>query len=133
MDNDYIDNANQSSDILTGRSEHALMLFDHFITELQKIGPVTINPHKTMISIANSHKPVAYITQLGKRFIHVVFPFKGRYEDNLCFQRIQQVPGRNVVYHHFRMLYPEDLNEEVRKFMRMVYDGSPENSEHTTI
>jgi hypothetical protein len=128
MSNDYIDNANHSSGILTGRSEHALMLFNYFITELQKIGPVTISPHKTMISIANSHKAVAYVTQLGKSFIHVVFPFKGRYEDNLCFQKIQQVPGRNVVYHHFRMLYKEDLNEEVREFMRIVYDGSPENS-----
>ncbi len=118
---------------ITGKSEYSLMLFEYFITELRKIGPVTISPHKTMISIANSRKRVAYITQLGKRFIHVVFPFKGRYEDNLCFQRIQQVPGRNVVYHHFRMLYPEDINEEVRKFMRIVYDGSPANSQQTTI
>ena len=107
--------------LLTPKSEYTLMLFDYFIAELQKIGPVTVHPHKTMTSIANPHRRVAYITQFGKKFIHVVFPFKQEYPDNLCFQRIQLVPGRNVVYHHFRMLHKEDLNEEVRKFMRMAY------------
>jgi hypothetical protein len=111
------------SEYLIGKSEHSLRLFDHFIAELQKIGPVTIHPHKTMISIANSRKGVAYITQAGKKFIHVVFPFDQRYDDNLCFQRIQQVPGRNVIYHHFRMLQLEDINEEVRKFMKLAFLG----------
>ena len=109
------------SGFLIGKSAHALMLFDHFITELQKIGPVTIHPHKTMISIANSRKRVAYITHVGKKFIHIVFPFNQRYDDNLCFQKIQQVPGRNVIYHHFRMLQLEDINEEVRKFMKLAF------------
>ncbi len=102
------------------KSEYALVLFDHFISELEQIAPVSIHPHKTMISIANSQKPVAYVTQAGKSFIHVVFPFKHRYDDNLCFQRIQQVPGRRVVYHHFRMLNKEDINDEVLRFMRLA-------------
>jgi hypothetical protein len=103
------------------KSAHALMLFDHFIAELEKIGPVNIHPHKTMISIANTRNRVAYITQSGKTYIHVVFPFKQRYDDNLCFQRIQEVPGRNTIYHHFRMLHKEDINDEIRKFMRIAY------------
>ena len=105
------------------KSGQALALFDHFIDELQKIGPVSIHPHKTMISIYNAHKPVAYVTQAGKEFIHVVFAFKQRYDENLCFQRIQEVSGRKVVYHHFRMLLNEDINDEVRKFMRIAYEG----------
>ena len=100
---------------------HALMLYDHFIAELQTIGPVTIHPHKTMISIVNTHKRVAYITQAGKNFIDVVFPFKERYDDNLCFRRIQEVPGRQVIYHHFRMQQKEDVNDEVRQFMRIAH------------
>ncbi len=76
-----------------------------------------------MIGIANARKQVVYITQAGKSFIHVVFPFKQRYDDNLCFQRIQQVPARRTVYHHFRMMYKEDVNDEVRRFMRIAYDG----------
>ena len=103
------------------KSTYALTLFDHFIAELQKIGPVNIHPHKTMISISNAHNGVAYITQAGKAFIHVVFAFKQRYDDNLCFQRIQEVPGRHTIYHHFRMLHKEDVNDEVRKFMRIAY------------
>lgn len=108
---------------LIGKSEHTLALFDHFITEFQKIGPVTIHPAKTMIGLANSHKRIVYITQLGKNFIHVVFPFKERYEDNLCFQKIAQVPGDIQQNHHFRMLQKEDVNDEIRKFMRMAYDS----------
>ncbi len=108
---------------LIGKSEHTLSLFDHFITEFHKIGPVTVHPAKTMIGIANSHKRVAYITQLGKNFIHVVFPFKERYEDNLCFQKIAQVPGDAQQNHHFRMLHRDDVNDEVRKFMRMAYNS----------
>lgn len=105
------------------KSPHSLILFDHFIAELQKIGPVSICPHKTMVSISNAHQRVAYVTQAGKKFIHIVFPFKQRYDDNLCFQRIQQVPGRNVIYHHFRMLLREDINDELRTFMRIAYQG----------
>jgi hypothetical protein len=103
------------------KSAQALMLFDHFIAELQKAGPVSIYPHKTIISIANAHKRVGYITQAGKNFIDVAFPFKQRYDDNLCFRRIQEVPGRHVIYHHFRMLQKEDVNDEVRKFMQIAY------------
>jgi hypothetical protein len=104
------------------KSDHASALFDHFINELQKIGPVSIHPHKTMISIVNVHKGVAYVTQAGNKFIHIVFPFKQRYDENLCFQRIQEVPGRKVIYHHFRMLLNDDINDEVRKFMQIAYE-----------
>lgn len=108
---------------LMGKSEHTLSLFDHFINEFQKIGSVTVHPAKTMIGIANAHKRVVYVTQLGRNFIHVVFPFKERYEDNLCFQKIAQVPGDVQCNHHFRMLFKEDVNDEVRKFMRIAYES----------
>jgi len=108
---------------LVGKTEDTLALFDHFIAEFQKIGAVTIHPAKSMIGVANSHKRIAYITQLGKNFIHVVFPFKERYEDNLCFQKIAQVPGDVQQNHHFRMLYQDDVNDEVRKFMRIAYES----------
>lgn len=108
---------------LTGKSPHTLMLFDHFVFEYKQIGEdVTLHPAKTMIGVANAHKRVAYITQLGKNFIHVVFPFMQPYEDNLCFQKVGQVRGAKQFNHHFRMLQKEDLNDEVQKFMRMAYE-----------
>jgi len=124
MKNDLSAENNDELDrFLAGKSDTTLQLFNHFIGEYQKLAPVTIHPAKTMIGIANSHRRVAWVTQLGKNFIHVVFPFKQEYPDNLCFQKIAQVPGDNHQFnHHFRMYNVEDVNEEVLKFMQMAYE-----------
>ena len=109
-------------DFLKGKSEHTLSLFHHFISEFQRIGKVTALPAKTMIGIATPRKRIAYITQLGKNFIHVVFPFEKPYSENLCFQKIAQVPGDEKQYnHHFRMLTKEDVNKELISFMKLAY------------
>ena len=114
---------NDLSAFLVGKSEQTLALFNHFISEYQKLAPVTIHPAKTMIGIANSHRRIAWVTQLGKNFIHVVFPFKQEYPDNLCFQKIVQIPGdAHQFNHHLRIYNVEDVNEEVSKFMQMAYD-----------
>jgi len=114
----------QLSAFLIGKSEQTLLLFNHFITEYQKLAPITIHPAKSMIGIANSHRRVAWVTQLGKNFVHVVFLFRQAYNDNLCFQKIAQVPGDAYQFnHHFRMYNVEDVNEEVLKFMRMAYEN----------
>lgn len=111
-------------DFLAGKSAHTQSLYNHFINEYKKIGLVTLHPAKTMIGIANDKKRIAWITQLGKNFIHIVFPFSKAYPDNLCFQKIAEVPGSGQQFnHHFRMLYNEDINEEVICFMKMAYNG----------
>jgi len=108
---------------LTDKSAETVALFHHFINQYQNLAPVTIYPAKTMIGIANSHRRIAWITQLGKNFIHLVFPFKQEYPDNLCFQKIAQVPcDAHQFNHHFRMYNVEDVNEEVLKFMQMAYE-----------
>lgn len=107
---------------LNGKSDHALELFHHFVAEFKKIGTVNLHPAKTMIGIATPRKRIAYITQLGKSFIHVVFPFEKPHPDNLCFQKIAQVPGDNKQFnHHFRMLAKADVNKEVLTFMKLAY------------
>ena len=111
-------------DFLTGKSAHTKLLFQHFVNEYGKIGLVTLHPAKTMIGIANDKKRIAWITQFGKNFIHIVFPFSKPHPDNLCFQKIAQVQGdAHQFNHHFRMLYAEDINEEVIQFMTMAYIG----------
>lgn len=116
------DDPNALSAFLAGKSEVSLALFDHFISEFSKIAPVTLHPAKTMIGISNGHKRIAWITQFGKVFLHVVFPFRQPYNDNLCFQKIAQVPDDNKQYnHHFRMLQTEDVNDEVRGFMKKAW------------
>jgi hypothetical protein len=124
-----MDNANQTGDnkqllnFLAGKSEQTLVLFNHFINQDQKLAPVTLHPAKTMIGIANSHRRVAWVTQLGKNFVHVVFPFKKQYPDNLCFQKIARVPDdAHQFNHHLRLYSVDDVNDEVLQFMQMAYD-----------
>ncbi len=112
---------NSPDDFLKGKSEYTLALYDHFIFEFKKIGDIQIESTKTMIGISNSNKRIAWVTQLGKNFIHVVFPFKKAYNDNLCFQKVSEVPGQNQVNHHLRILYKEDINKEVLKFMKLAF------------
>jgi hypothetical protein len=111
------------SDFLRGKSEKTVSLFNHFVSEFNRIGEVQFVPAKTMIGVATARKRIAYVTQLGKNFVHVVFHFDRPYEDNLCFQKIAQVSGEQQFNHHFRMFEPEDVNDEVRKFMRMAYEN----------
>ncbi len=111
-------------DFLTGKPDYTRQLFNYFVDEYMTLGHVTLHPAKTMIGISNGEKRIAWITQLGKNFIHVVFPFKKAYPDNLCFEKIAQVPGDAKQFnHHYRMYYVADVNKEVIKFMKMAYDG----------
>jgi hypothetical protein len=77
-----------------------------------------------MIAIAAKTR-IAYITRLGKDFVDITFPLSKPYPDNLCFHKIAQVPGQQQFNHHFRMYKEEDVNEEVRGFMKLAFrEGS---------
>ena len=110
-------------DFLNGKSPHTVGLFYNFVDQYRKIGEITIHPTKSMISIA-ARTRFAYIIQLGKNFIDVVFPFKQPFEDNLCFNKIKQVPGSGDYNHHLRLYFNEDINEEVLKHMKLAYENS---------
>lgn len=118
------DDDGQIKAFVAGRSDFTLMLFEHFISEYRKIGQVVLHPTKTMIAVGNPDKRIAWITQLGKNFIHVVFPFNQLYPDNLCFKKIGQVPGTNQFNHHFRMYSTEDINEEVLHYLRLAFESN---------
>ena len=111
------------ADFLVGKSALTQSLFQELVNEYNQVGVVTLYPAKTMIGIDNGKKRIAWITQLGRNFVHLVFPFKQPYTDNLCFQKIAQVPGTNKQYnHHFRMYSKEDINEEVIGFMKLAFN-----------
>jgi hypothetical protein len=107
-------------DFLYNKSAQTIALFWHFVETYQRLGNVTIHPTKSMIAVAAKTR-IAYVIQLGKSFVDVVFPFDRPYYDNLCFRRIAQVPGQQQFNHHFRMLQREDVNDEVKKFMKLAY------------
>lgn len=125
MPSNKIKNNKELLVFLNGKSEHTLNLFYHFIEIYQAIGEISIEPKKSMIGISNSKKKIAWVTQLGKNFIHVVFPFKKEFKDNLCFIKIAEVPGNTKQFnHHLRILQAEDINGEVVKFMKMAYKNT---------
>jgi hypothetical protein len=113
-------------DHLAGKSLYTRELFFHLLAEFDKIGKVSVHPAATMIGIATPRKRIAYVTQLGKDFIHVVFPFVVPHTANLCFQKIAQVPGDARQFnHHLRILWKKDINPEVREFMKLAFrEGS---------
>jgi hypothetical protein len=111
-------------EFLSIKTPAALELYHHFINSFQQIGNVHLRPTKSMIGIANDDRRIAWITAIGKNFVHVVFPFQKPYNDNLCFQKIAQVPGDAKQFnHHFRMYAKEDINDEVKSFMKFAFDG----------
>jgi Domain of unknown function (DUF5655) len=108
------------ADFTKGKSVYTFSLFQHFVAEYQKIGSITVHPTKSMIAFAAKTR-IAYVIRLGKDFVDVVFPFDKPYTDNLCFHKIAQVPGSQQFNHHFRMCLKEDINKEVREYMKLAY------------
>ena len=108
-------------DFLGGKSELTKNLFWHFVNSFRKIGEVTIHPTKSMIAVAAKTR-IAYVIQLGKDFVDVVFPFDQPYTDNLCFRKIAQVPGTQQYNHHLRIMNKADINKEVLRFMKLAYE-----------
>jgi hypothetical protein len=108
-------------DFLRDRSLHTISLFWRFVEVYQQLGKVTIHPTKSMIAFAAKTR-IAYAIRLGKDFVDIVFPFERPYFDNLCFRKIAQVPGQQQYNHHLRLTHSEDINAEVRKFMKLAYD-----------
>ena len=108
------------ADFFKGKSQYTLSLYQHFVESYLAIGNVTVHPTKSMIAFAAKTR-IAFITRLGKDFIDIVFPFKEQYADNLCFHKIAQVPGSQQFNHHFRMYSTDDINAEVKSYMKQAY------------
>ena len=109
-------------DFLEGKSEHTLDLFYHFIEEYRNIGEFVLHPAKSRIAFAARIR-FGYIHRLGKFFVDVALTFNEAYTDNLCFYRIGEVPGGKYFQHYLRILQKEDVNDEVKRFMKLALDS----------
>jgi hypothetical protein len=109
------------TDFLHNKSTITVALFWYFVETFQAISTVTIHPTKSMIAFAVRTR-IAYVIRLGKNFVDVVFPFDRPYEENLCFRKIAKVPGQQQYNHHLRIMQKEDINSEVKKFMKLACD-----------
>ena len=108
-------------DFLEGKSAFTIDLFWHFIEEYRKMGDFVLHPARSRIGFAAKIR-FGYIHRLGKDFVDVVFTFNTPYVDNLCFYRIGEVPGGKYYQHYLRIMHKEDINNEVRKYMKMALD-----------
>ena len=114
-------NERSVEDFTKGKSSYTLELFDFFIDEYLKIGEIVLHPAKSRIALAADIR-FAYIHRLGKNYVDIVFQFRNSFTDNYCFYKIAQIPDSNTYNHYFRMERKEDINDEVRDFLKKAYD-----------
>jgi hypothetical protein len=108
-------------DFLEGKSGHTLDLFYYFIDEYRKIGEFVLHPARSRIAFAAKTR-FGYIHRLGRNFVDVALTFPEPHTENLCFYRIGEVPGGKIYQHYLRLQQKEDVNAEVRKYMKMALD-----------
>lgn len=106
---------------LEGKSLHTINLYNTFINEYAAIGNIVLHPAKSKIGLAAKIR-FCSIIRLGKNFIDVVFHLNKLYEDNLCFHKAGQIPGSNTFNHHCRIFNTEDINDELKMYMKIAYD-----------
>lgn len=111
------------TDFFNNKPAHVQELFDQLIITFQELGNVHYHATKSMIAFSVKTR-IAYITRVGRNFIDVSFMFNKSFDDNLCFYRIGRVPGTDQYNHYFRMMYKEDLNDEVKGFMKLAIDDN---------
>jgi hypothetical protein len=109
-------------DFLRGKSERTVALFYDFLEEYRKLGTFVLHPARTRIAFASRIR-FGYVHRLGKDFLDVVLTFGRPHQDNLCFYRIGEVPGGKIFQHYLRIYNPEDINEEVKGYMRLALEG----------
>jgi hypothetical protein len=110
----------QLSEFLSRKSAHSIALFTELVLAFEEIGATDFHAAKTMVCFKR-RRNFAYVIQFGKGFIDLLLPFKEPFEDNLCFRKIT-FPGDGQYNHHVRILAKEDINEEVRYYMKKAFD-----------
>jgi len=110
-------------DFLQGKPEQIADLFHYFIEEYLKMGPFVLHPARSRIAFAADVR-FGYFKYIGKDFIDIALTFNKPFEDNLCFYRIGEVPGGKYFQHYLRIMRKEDVNEEVRRYMKMALENA---------
>jgi len=119
-------NERTEEDFLKGKSNVTVELYRHFIQELRKLGKFKLHPAKSRIAFAADIR-FGYIHRLGKNFVDVALTFRKPYHDNLCFYRIGEVPGGKYFQHYLRIYCKEDVNDEVKKYMKIAIESGFRN------
>jgi hypothetical protein len=114
------------ADFLKNKTEYSIDLFNYFIAQYKKVGDLEIHPVKTRIALLTKMR-FCSINKIGKDFIDVHFVLTQPYNGNLSFHRIDNLAGRFFV-HHIKIYKRGEINNEVKKVMKLAYDVG--NREH---
>ncbi|UKJ08770.1 hypothetical protein [Solitalea lacus] len=106
---------------MEGKSEHTIRLFNVFIDQYKTIGNFVLHPAKSKIGLAAKIR-FCSIVAFGKNFIDVVFHLDKLYDENLVFRKIGQIPGSGTFNHHCRIMFEDDINDELKLYMQIAYD-----------
>ncbi|MEX0287987.1 MAG: DUF5655 domain-containing protein [Flavobacteriaceae bacterium] len=110
---------NTVDQFLENKTEKAVELYKLLISEFQKLGDFDLHPAKTRIAL-NKRMRFASVNKLGKDFVNAHLVFPQRFDETLCFHKIDTIT-ENAHVHHFKLYSKEDLTQELRAFMRMAY------------
>lgn len=104
---------------LANKTEKALELYRNLIKEFEKIGDFELHPAKTRIALNNKMR-FASINKLGKDFLDAHLVLTKRFDETLCFHRIETVTNTAHV-HHFRLYNKDDLTSELTDYLKKAY------------
>lgn len=101
----------------TGKDGVVRRTFDAVLTEVRRIGPVTVLPQSTRIALHVRMSFAAFVARRHWLDGHIVL---ARRLDHPRFRRVEEYSPRNVL-HGFRLLGPEDVDADVRSWLAEAY------------
>jgi hypothetical protein len=90
------------------------------IAEVQQFGPVTVHPVKTRIALMVDVR-FAAINRISDDSIRAHLWLREEHESDR-FSRIERLGARDWLY-HFIVSDNEAIDRELRRFLRIAYDG----------
>lgn len=110
---------NTVENFLANKTEKALGLYELIISEFKKIGDFELHPAKTRIAL-NKKMRFASINKLGKDYLDAHLVFTQRFDESLCFHKIDTVTETAHV-HYFRLSNKKDITEELKGYMKLAH------------
>lgn len=110
---------NTVGEFLADKTDISLNLYKQLISEFKNIGDFELHPAKTRIAL-NKNMRFASINKLGKDYLDAHLVFTQRFEDSLCFHKIDTVTD-NAHVHHFRLYHKEDITDELIMYLERAY------------
>ncbi|TAK52498.1 MAG: hypothetical protein EPO24_15205 [Bacteroidetes bacterium] len=105
-------------EFFNGKPKEMYALYKYYLHEFKKFGPVIVHPVKTRIAFMVEVR-FSGVTRVGKNFLASGL-WLTEPHPNKKFSRIEKIAD-NCYLHRFKLYRKEDIDDELRAFMRMAY------------